>query len=375
MKFMQSYLSLAAALLLSACTGAQTFTIQGTLPDASHDGRTIYLSLGQPLPDATWQHIDSAVVCGSQFILQGTADDSLRLGIIHFMPLANDDHGSGIQIPVILEPGQVTVACSGDEVSLQGSPLNDLYETLVLQAGRRMRQANKEAAEGDVEAYRANADTFMLSYAQFVRRVAGTPAGDCLYFSYPADRYPEADRQFLHDAADPAVFRRIAVRDSLRREREREFQESKRAVTVGSHYRDISGRTPEGEPVSLSQLIVPGHVTLLDFWASWCGPCRQEIPFLKDLYARYHDRGFDIIACSLDHSESAWLRALDKEQMPWPQFSELQGWNGSITQQYGIQAIPYDILLDRQGNVCLLNLHAQLLVDEIERQLDTQVNN
>ena len=372
---MKPLLLLAASLLLTACTGTQSYTIQGTLPDASYDGRTIYLSLDEPLGEPARQHIDSAVVSGSHYTLHGQADDSLRLGVIHFLPQQDDDHSGTFSQMVLLEPGQITVSNGQGGVTLGGTALNELYTTLVLQAEQRMRDANLAAEAGDFEAYRANADTFMVSYAQFMRRVAGSPAGDCLYLRYPADRYPEADRQFLHDAANPATLRRLAVRDSLRREREREFMESKRAVTVGSHYRDISGRTPGGDPVSLSQFIVPGHVTLLDFWASWCGPCRQEIPFLKDLYARYHDRGFDIIACSLDQSESAWLRALDKEQMPWPQFSELMGWNGTITQQYGIQAIPYVILLDRQGNVCLLNLHAQLLVDEIERQLDTQVNN
>ena len=99
-------------------------------------------------------------------------------------------------------------------------------------------------------------------------------------------------------------------------------------------------------------------------------PCRQEIPFLKELYQKYHEQGFDIISISLDKSRDAWLKALGAEDMPWPQISDLKAWDGPVTQDYGIQAIPFVFLLDRQGNIALKNLHGDKLESAISQLLE-----
>lgn len=356
------------ALLLTACAEQQAYTILGELPDSGYDGRTIYLTLEDPIHELPDVCLDSAVVSNGCFTLQGVADDSLRAAVIRFASVAETDCFSTFAQTVFLQPGTIHVRYDQQGATLQGTDVNEAYTAQVLSAERTMRQLNGQA-NGDPDQIRRNTDDFMEIYSQFLRQVVGTPAGDFLYFRYPAFRYPQADQSQFHDAADAGTMRRLFVRDSLRQARQDYFKASKEQVCIGSHYRDISGHTPEGNPVSLSQLVVDGHVTLIDFWASWCGPCRQEIPFLKEIYEKYHDRGFDIISCSLDKDETAWLRALDKEQMVWPQFSELKGWDGDITQEYGIQAIPYVILLDRKGNICLLNLHDHLLVEAIEKQL------
>lgn len=92
--------------------------------------------------------------------------------------------------------------------------------------------------------------------------------------------------------------------------------------------------------------------------------------FLKELYQKYHAQGFDIVSISLDKTKDAWLKALDKEQMPWPQISDLKAWDGPITQDYGIQAIPFVFLLDQQGNIVLKNMHGDKLETAIRSQLN-----
>ena len=108
---------------------------------------------------------------------------------------------------------------------------------------------------------------------------------------------------------------------------------------------------------------------ILDFWASWCAPCIQEIPFLKGLYKDYHTKGLDLISISLDSSEKAWLGALDKQAMEWPQMSELKGWNGSAPKDYGINSIPFVLLLDQNGCIVIRNQYDQLLINAIKEQL------
>lgn len=98
-------------------------------------------------------------------------------------------------------------------------------------------------------------------------------------------------------------------------------------------------------------------------------PCQQEIPFLKELYGKYHDQGLDIVSVSLDKSKSAWLKAVEKNNMPWLQMADMKAWDGPVTQDYGIQAIPFLVLLDKKGKIVVRNLHDKLLEEAIKKEL------
>jgi peroxiredoxin len=120
-------------------------------------------------------------------------------------------------------------------------------------------------------------------------------------------------------------------------------------IQMGQPAPEISLPTPEGEELSLSDL--RGKVVLIDFWASWCKPCRAENPVVVQAYNQYKDQGFEILGVSLDRSKEAWLQAIEKDGLTWPHVSDLQFWNSAAAKEYGVSAIPYTVLVDREGNV------------------------
>ena len=112
---------------------------------------------------------------------------------------------------------------------------------------------------------------------------------------------------------------------------------------------EISLKTPEGEILALSSL--RGKVVLIDFWASWCGPCRKENPNVKKIYEKYKDQGFEIYAVSLDNNEAQWKGAIAKDGLAWKHVSELLGWKGAVSRAYGVGSIPQTFLLDKEGRI------------------------
>ena len=127
-----------------------------------------------------------------------------------------------------------------------------------------------------------------------------------------------------------------------------------KATSAGNHYTDFLALTPEGDELALSELVGQTDYVLVDFWASWCGPCRRLIPVLKELYAGQPAGRLQILSCSVDKDEAKWRKALDEEQMPWPQIHEDgEQYNGSDL--YGVKAIPTTILINREGLIIARN--------------------
>ena len=131
------------------------------------------------------------------------------------------------------------------------------------------------------------------------------------------------------------------------------------ALSIGGTPPDIALNTPEGEELKLSDL--RGKVVLVDFWASWCGPCRRENPNVKKVYEKYKDRGFDILGVSLDRKNEAWLQAIAKDGLEWHHISDLKGWQSAAASAYGVRSIPATFLLDADGKIIARNLRGDAL--------------
>lgn len=132
--------------------------------------------------------------------------------------------------------------------------------------------------------------------------------------------------------------------------------EKLRKSAVGAHYSDLSFQTVDGTPVRLSDYVAKGKYVLLEFWASWCVPCRADIPHIKENYARYHPEGFEIISISMDSKKEDWLRAVKEEKMPWLQVSDLQAFKGEVSQKYNFSGIPTCVLIDPEGKIVSRNM-------------------
>jgi len=133
--------------------------------------------------------------------------------------------------------------------------------------------------------------------------------------------------------------------------------------TPGAEAPDLVGPTPEGTSYSLSQM--RGKTVLIDFWASWCGPCRRENPNVVALYNKYKNKGFDILGVSLDREEGAWKKAIEQDGLTWHHISDLQGWKSAHAAMYSVSSIPQTLLLDAQGKIIQRNLRGEQLADKL----------
>jgi thiol-disulfide isomerase/thioredoxin len=140
-----------------------------------------------------------------------------------------------------------------------------------------------------------------------------------------------------------------------------------RATEVGAVAPLFTQNDPEGNPISLESF--RGNYLLIDFWASWCGPCRKENPNVVAAYNKYNDMGFDILGVSLDDNGEKWIAAIDKDGLTWSQVGDLKGWANEVGQLYGVNSIPHSILLDKDGVIIAKNLRGKELHEKLEEVL------
>lgn len=135
------------------------------------------------------------------------------------------------------------------------------------------------------------------------------------------------------------------------------------ALAVGTQFPDFNEKDVAGKPLSIANY--KGKIVLVDFWATWCGPCRMEMPSVQEAYQKYHDKGFEIIGVSLDIDQQKLLDYLKENNIPWPQYFDGQQWDNKLAVKYGIDAIPMNYLLDGNGKIIGKSLRGEDLISMV----------
>lgn len=380
------WMSVLVALVAVSCNGGSSFTIEGILPDSSFDDRYMYLVKKDVLNQEPEEVLDSARIENKSFRFKRGAEEHPVVYNLCIRDIKDGDNFQVLDIPVIIEPGKIIISYDSLGATIEGTPLNDHYNESLLSKSREVVRKNRAIAaerlqiesqrslsEEESQAYNTRIDAlykgYMNDHIRFIKEYIGTPMGEYFFFQYPVYHYPEEEGKILFESMSEETRSRYIAREKEREEVDRYFQESMRQTKEGFPFREIIGKTAEGKEVKLSDHAGKGKVILIDFWASWCGPCIQEIPVLTGLQEKYKDKGFMIFGVSLDTDREAWVEAVKKHNTSWIQISDLRGFDGPITKNYGINAIPFLILLDKDGTIILRNLRGEFLEKALEEAL------
>lgn len=134
-------------------------------------------------------------------------------------------------------------------------------------------------------------------------------------------------------------------------------------------FKDARLATLKGDSISLSNYVGKHKYVLVDFWASWCGPCMREVPNVKAAYEKYKSRGLEIVGISLDRDPKAWEKAVNEKGMNWVQTG---GMGSDVSKSYGVQYIPYIVIFDKKGNIVAKNLHGEGLLNKLEELMPSK---
>lgn len=245
-----------------------------------------------------------------------------------------------------------------DSLSNRSMELYQEYKGLAQQeTGGTTQETQARMAQIIAESERVDAEQVAL-----VMKIVRENHDNEIPAAYLADTFYGLDYGQLKEALDPTA----KYYDSPLLDKAKKFLANLDKRAPGTMFKDLEMKDESGTTRKLSEWCGKGNYVLVDFWASWCGPCRMEMPNVVANYDKYHSKGFDVVGVSFDKDADAWKAAIKSLGMPWHHISDLKGWQSLGASVYGIQSIPANVLLDPTGKVVALDLRGNALGKKLE---------
>ena len=348
----KAFLFAASAAVLCSCSTQPKYVVEGDI--AGLEG-TVYLFQQDSL-------IDSAVVKSGKFRFSGPAGAPA----MHDLLDSRDGQPQAFAMQLILEPGTISIKSDAEDPQVRhttGTPANDASDAYAT-AGSALVQ---EFRNPETTAERREA--IEQEYEQLTRTVLDQNRDNLFGVMLLSQQlgYELSGQELLDEIAKfPAEMQQT---DALVRLKENAEQMIK--TDIGQPFIDIAQPNADGEQVSLESVVrnPANKYVLLDFWASWCGPCMGEVPHLKKTYDEFRKKGFEIYGVSFDEDRGDWLGAVEQNDMNWIQVSDLNGFDNPAAKDYAVQGIPSNFLVDASGNIVAKNLRGEALYEKISELL------
>jgi peroxiredoxin len=366
--------------LTTFCANAQIgFSIKGKI-SAQYDGRKVMLEYRA----ADHAMSDSAVVKNGSFFFKGKVNAVVK-AYLSLKPIEktkgmanNEDLPSRSYQTFFLENTNISIV--GTQISsatIKGGPaqsdylllksqLRSLEEKQMALNDQVMRSFNKKKENTNEDAPNEFAPQLAFVYREMDK------IQNAFILQHP-DSYVSLD---LIDERNEAAVEPAKLRSDLTRLSPRMKSTAKgknllaklamaEKTGIGRQALDFRQNNTEGQPVTLSEL--RGKYVLVDFWASWCAPCREENPTVLKAYKKFKNRNFEIISVSLDDKKESWLKAIETDGLPWIHVSDLKGWKNAVARLYGVTSVPQNLLLDPKGKIVAKNLRGEELLGALDK--------
>ena len=310
---------------------------------------------------------DTAVVTDGKFELKGITEE-IDLG---FIRIENEQ----INLPLILEEGKIEINIVKDSLhksTLGGTPNNDKFQKFNTESRAISEKVAKFEKDNGPEMQKAQMSNDTVTINKLLKEYKKFQNEMNDYSKKFIKENPDAYlsvlllenflmRQYLTPEEIKSYFDGLnkEVKETKSGKKIKTTLDAMTAIVIGKPAPNFSGPTPEGKTISLKETL--GKVTIIDFWASWCGPCRAENPSVVALYNEFHPQGLNIIGVSLDKDAKKWKEAIAKDGLVWPHVSNLKFWEDPIAKQYNVQSIPATFILDEKGNIVAKDLRGEEL--------------
>ena len=356
---MKKVMFIAALMLAALPTEAQQvkYTINGISKD---NGKTVSL-----IDRKTNQTVNTATVVDGKFTMNGNAEKDAFMAIgIKENPWATIFFNDGTPMTINL-----------NDSTLKGSPLNERlvrydidinapYANYMIKI-QSMSEEERKAKEMELAGGLMIA---MMKMMTGVEKVFKEERETLVPVAFISEYQQMFGQQKLDSvlATKPVWASHPIVKSLVDHAAQQKALEEKKLAFIGKQFIDLEEADPDGKMHKLSEYVGKGKWVLVDFWASWCGPCKAEMPNVVAAYEKYHNKGFDIVGLSFDNKKEPWVKDIENLKMPWTHLSDLKGWNTVASEVYGVNSIPDNLLIDPQGKIVARGLRAQGLQNKLK---------